>query len=98
MNLKITLITGFALTFSTLYQAQTTELQTKARDWISKNSNKIGTTSNDHFDFRSSRKSQSGETLRFQQTINGVPVYEGDIAIHFNREGDITYATEVSVS
>lgn len=98
MNLKITLITGFALTFSTLYQAQTTELQTKARDWISKNSNKIGTTSNDHFDFRSSRKGQSGETLRFQQTINGVPVYEGDIAIHFNKQGDITYATEVSVS
>jgi hypothetical protein len=61
MNLKITLITGFALTFSTIYQAQTTELQVKAKDWISKNSNKIGTTSNDHFDFRSSRKASPGK-------------------------------------
>lgn len=99
MNLKITLfITGFALTFSTMYQSQTTLLESKAREWMSRNSNKTGTTSKDNFDFRSSRKSLSGETLRFQQTINGIPVYEGDIAIHFNKQGDVTYATEVPVS
>ena len=98
MNLKTTLlITGFALTFSTMYQAQTT-LEAKAKAWISQNSNKIGTTSKDNFDFQSSRKSLSGETLRFQQTINGVPVYEGDIAVHFNKQGEVTYGTEVAVS
>lgn len=97
MNLKTTLlITGFALTFSTMYQAQT--LEAKAKAWISQNASKIGTTSKDHFDFQSSRKSLSGETLRFQQTINGVPVYEGDIAVHFNKKGEVTYGTEVSVS
>ncbi|SDE99327.1 T9SS type A sorting domain-containing protein [Epilithonimonas hungarica] len=98
MNLKTTLlVTGFALTFSTMY-AQTTALESKARDWISKNSNKTGTTPNDNFDFKSSRKSLSGETLRFQQTINGIPVYEGDIAVHFNKQGEVTYATDVPVS
>ncbi|WP_084403467.1 T9SS type A sorting domain-containing protein [Epilithonimonas caeni] len=98
MKLKTTLlVTGFALTFSTMY-AQTTTLESKARDWISKNSNKTGTTPNDNFDFRSSRKSLSGETLRFQQTINGIPVYEGDIAVHFNKQGEVTYATDVPVS
>lgn len=98
MNLKINfLVAGFALTFSTMY-AQTNALESKAQDWISKNSNKIGTTSQDHFEFKSSRKSLSGETLRFQQEINGVPVYEGDIAVHFNKQGEVTFGTEVSVS
>ncbi|MFC4162167.1 T9SS type A sorting domain-containing protein [Epilithonimonas zeae] len=98
MNLKINfLVASFALTFSTMY-GQTTTLESKARDWISKNSNKIGTTSKDNFEFQSSRKSLSGETLRFQQTINGIPVYEGDIAIHFNKQGEVTYGTEVTVS
>jgi len=98
MNLKINfLVASFALTFSTMY-GQTTTLESKARDWISKNSNKIGTTSKDNFEFQSSRKSLSGETLRFQQTINGIPVYEGDIAIHFNKNGEVTYGTEVTVS
>lgn len=98
MKLKINfLVASFALTFSTMY-GQTTALESKAQDWISKNSNKIGTTSRDHFDLKSSRKSQSGETLRFQQEINGIPVYEGDIAIHFNKKGEVTFATEVPVS
>ncbi|GGG54455.1 T9SS type A sorting domain-containing protein [Epilithonimonas arachidiradicis] len=98
MNLKINfLVASFALTFSTMY-GQTTTLESKARDWISKNSNKIGTTSKDNFEFQSSRKSLSGETLRFQQTINGIPVYEGDIAIHFNKQGEVTYGTEIAVS
>ena len=98
MNLKINfLVASFALTFSTMY-AQTTTLESKARDWISANSNKIGTASKDHFEFKSSRKSLSGETLRFQQDINGVPVYEGDIAVHFNKQGEVTFGTEVSVS
>jgi len=98
MKLKINfLVASFALTFSTMY-AQTTTLESKAKDWISKNSNKIGTTLQDHFDLKSSRKSQSGETLRFQQEINGIPVYEGDIAIHFNKKGEITFATDVPVS
>jgi len=98
MNLKINfLVASFALTFSTMY-GQTTTLESKARDWISKNSNKIGTTSKDNFEFQSSRKSLSGETLRFQQTINGIPVYEGDIAIHFNKQEEVTYGTEVAVS
>ncbi|SEQ59832.1 T9SS type A sorting domain-containing protein [Epilithonimonas lactis] len=98
MNLKINFfVASFALTFSTMY-AQTTTLESKARDWISANSNKIGTASKDHFEFKSSRKSLSGETLRFQQDINGVPVYEGDIAVHFNNRGEVTFGTEVSVS
>ncbi len=97
MNLKITcLVASFAMTFSTMYGQ--TSLESKARSWIAGNSNKIGASSNDHFDFQSSRKSLSGETLRFQQTINGVPVYEGDIAVHFNKSGEVTYATEVAVS
>ncbi|PZU88192.1 MAG: hypothetical protein DI529_05995 [Chryseobacterium sp.] len=98
MNLKINfLVASFALTFSTMY-AQTTTLESKARDWMFKNSNKTGISSTDNFDFKSSRKSLSGETLRFQQTINGIPVYEGDIAVHFNKQGEVTYATDVPVS
>lgn len=98
MKLKINfLVASFALTFSTMY-GQTTALESKAQDWISKNYNKIGISSQDHFDLKSSRKSQSGETLRFQQEINGIPVYEGDIAIHFNKKGEVTFATEIPVS
>ncbi|WP_374443508.1 T9SS type A sorting domain-containing protein [Epilithonimonas sp.] len=97
MNLKITCLAAtFALTFSTMYGQN--KLESKARSWIAGNSNKIGVTPQDYFEFQSSRKSLSGETLRFQQTINGIPVYEGDLAIHFNKNEEITYATEISVS
>ena len=98
MKLKINfLVASFALTFSAMY-GQNTALESKAQDWISKNANKIGTASHDHFEFKSSRKSLSGETLRFQQEINGIPVYEGDIAVHFNTKGEVTFGTEVPVS
>lgn len=96
MNLKINfLVASFALTFSTMY-GQTTTLESKAKEWIAKNPNKVGMASKDNFELKSSRKSLSGETLRFQQEIKGIPVYEGDIAIHFNRKEEITYTSEIA--
>lgn len=43
---------------------------------------------------QSVRKGLSGETLRFSQEMNGVPVLNGDIAVHFNKQGFITYMAE----
>ena len=65
MKLKINfLVASFTLTFSTMY-GQTT-LESKAKEWIAKNPNKVGMASKDNFELKSSKKSLSGETLRFQ--------------------------------
>ena len=38
-------------------------------------------------------KGPSGETLRFQQTLSGIPVYDSEIAIHISPNNQVTYFT-----
>lgn len=38
-------------------------------------------------------KGPAGETLRFQQMLNGIPVYNSEIAIHISPNSQVTYHT-----
>jgi len=93
------LLLSFSLTFSSIYAQETHRLESKARDWIvSNNVSKANFNTNTNYKLDNSRSSATGETLRFEQTINGVPIFEGDIVVHFNKHDAVTYTADAPVS
>jgi hypothetical protein len=95
MKLKInSLILGCALS-CTFLAAQESALEAPARKWISENTRSIGIPNFSNFMLNSVRKGNTGETLRFQQVIKDVPVFQSELVIHFNKEGKTNFtATE----
>lgn len=83
----------FLLVFSGL-EAQQSQLESTAKRWIAQNSNELGLKSHHQTNLSFSRKGPSGETLRFQQMIQGVPVFQSEIVVHFNNKGVMTYTSE----
>ncbi|WP_080779407.1 T9SS type A sorting domain-containing protein [Chryseobacterium phocaeense] len=95
MKQKITsmLLCGI-LCFSAL-NAQTSSFETPARSWIKENTRTLGIPGFSTLKLSSVRKGNTGETLRFQQMIKDVPVFQSEILVHFNKEGKLSYtATE----
>lgn len=95
MKLKITsLVLGSVLCCSTL-MAQESSYEASANRWIKENTRDLGIQSFSKLTLNSVRKGNTGETLRFQQFIKDVPVFQSEILVHFNKEGRISYtATE----
>jgi len=93
MKLKITsLILGSVLCCSAL-TAQESSFETPAKSWIKDHSRNLGIQGFTGLTLSSVRKSNTGETLRFQQMIKEVPVFESEIVIHFNKDGKISYTS-----
>jgi Zn-dependent metalloprotease len=61
-----------------------------AREWIVSHSNELDIKPYHTFKLSFVRKSLSGETLRFQQMVNDVPVFDSEILIHFSPNSEIT--------
>jgi Zn-dependent metalloprotease len=76
--------------FTAVSMAQVSEKETEARLWLKANEAKLNIKPNDAFSLRFVRKTQTGETLRFQQLKNGVPVFDSEIVVHFSPYGEIT--------
>src|SRR5690606_12443612 len=94
MKLKSTLFSiCFVMTFSNI-NAQESAFASAAKRWIAENSVELGLKSHHEVDLRMARKSNSGETLRFQQMINGVPVFQSEVVVHYNNKGVVTYTSE----
>ncbi|MDN5479620.1 MAG: T9SS type A sorting domain-containing protein, partial [Chryseobacterium sp.] len=72
-------------------QAQESSFETNARGWIKENTRSLGIPGFTELTLRSVRKGNTGETLRFQQMVKDVPVFQSEIVIHFNKEGKISY-------
>ncbi|WP_062700030.1 T9SS type A sorting domain-containing protein [Chryseobacterium indologenes] len=91
MKLKITsLVLGSVLCCTTL-MAQESSFEIPANNWIKENSRNLGIQNFSKLTLNSVRKGHTGETLRFQQFIKDVPVFQSEILIHFNKEGKISY-------
>ena len=90
---KILLTIAFCVIGSVQFVcAQDSEKETVARQWIKSNLKELKSNSDADLNLRFVRKSKSGETLRFQQMINDVPVFDTEIVIHFNPSGEISYS------
>lgn len=74
-----------------LIVAQVSEKEAVARQWIKSNLKELKVNSDADLNLRFVRKSKSGETLRFQQMINNVPVFDTEIVIHFNPSGEVSF-------
>ncbi|SHI51330.1 T9SS type A sorting domain-containing protein [Flavobacterium terrae] len=89
---KNLLFAGLLSLFFSFSNAQTSDKEGQARAWIKENIKELNLNSDSNLSLRFVRKSLSGETLRFQQMINGVPVFDTELVIHFSPNGDISYS------
>lgn len=87
-KLHLAIVAFFA--FLTTSNAQVSEKEAEARLWIKANEKELQINPEDSFSLRFVRKTQAGETLRFQQLKNGVPVFDSEILVHFSPYGEIT--------
>jgi Zn-dependent metalloprotease len=92
MKLKInSLFLGCLLASSSLL-GQESSFEASAKKWITENSRNLGVQSS-QLALNFVKKGNSGETLRFQQFVKDVPVFQSEILVHFNKEGKITYTS-----
>lgn len=94
MKLNLSCLSIFFLLAFSGVEAQQSQLEGAAKRWISQHSNELGLKSHHDTNLTFSRKGASGETLRFQQMIQGVPVFQSEIVVHFNNKGVVTYTSE----
>lgn len=93
MNLKInSLVIALAFSCSSLI-AQETTLPIPAKQWVKDNAKTLGLPEYSNVNVSFSRSGNSGETFRFQQYINDVPVFQSEIIVHYNKEGKVSYST-----
>lgn len=91
MKQKITSLILCGILCCSVVQAQESSFETNARGWIKENTRSLGIPGFTELTLRSVRKGNTGETLRFQQMVKDVPVFQSEIVIHFNKEGKISY-------
>lgn len=89
--MKKNLLFILVLFISIFANGQTSEKEQEARNWIKSNFKELKINSDSDINLRFVRKSISGETLRFQQMVNNVPVFDSEIVIHFNPNGQISF-------
>ncbi len=73
--------------------AQSSQNEGAAREWITAHSRELNIPPFSDFKLKFVRKSLSGETLRFQQQINNIPVFQSEIVVHFSPKNEISYTT-----
>lgn len=92
MKKKLLSVAVLLLGFSFFANAQTSDKEKAAREWIKTNAKELNLSSEADLNLRFVRKSLSGETLRFQQMVNNVPVFDTEIVIHFSPNGEVTHS------
>ena len=88
--LHITIV--FLLGFTTV-NAQNSANEQRARDFIKSQEKQLKIKPEHTFSLRFVRKGLAGETLRFQQMLNDVPVFDSEILVNFAPNNEITYST-----
>ncbi|WP_442787384.1 T9SS type A sorting domain-containing protein [Flavobacterium suncheonense] len=91
MKKQLLTVAAFLFGFTAMLTAQNTTKEAQARAWIKSNARELKINSDADLNLRFSRKSLSGETLRFQQMVNGVPVFDSELVVHFSPNGEITH-------
>ena len=94
MKLKL-YFTTLLLTFISFSGfAQSSENEGAARKWIQTHANELKIKATDSFKLSFVMKTEAGETLRFQQMINEVPVYQSEIVVNFNPSNELVFTSD----
>lgn len=91
MKQKIILLALCGTLCFSILNAQTSSFEAPAKNWIKNNTRNLGISTFTEFKLSTIRKSNTGETLRFQQMMKGVPVFQSEIVVHFNKQGKLSY-------
>ena len=94
MRLKLLHFIAFAMVLGFNATAQVSKNESAARNWISSHSKELGIKDYHTFKLNFVKTGLSGETLRFQQMLKDVPVYQSEIVVHFNKSNAITFTSE----
>ena len=93
MNLKINSLV-IALVFScSQVLAQDATLTIPAKQWVKDNAKTLGIPAYSNVNISFSKTGNSGETFRFQQFIKEVPVFQSEIIVHYNKNGNVSYSS-----
>ena len=74
--------------------AQVSDNEGAARQWIQLHSKELKLKSTDTFKLSFVFKSTAGETLRFQQMMNDVPVLHSEIVVNFNPSNELVFTSD----
>lgn len=77
----------------TAVNAQTSVNEQRARDYIKSQEKELQIKPEHSFSLRFVRKGLAGETLRFQQMINDVPVFQSEIVVNFDLDDKVAYSS-----
>lgn len=93
MKARTLLLLGCVMLFSIVVNAQESVNKNLALEYIQSNSKDFNLIEGHSLELRFVRKSLSGETLRFQHTVNDVPVFNSEIVINFNKKNEVAYTS-----
>ena len=94
MKLKLHFAIVALMVVSFTSNAQVSENEGVARQWITSHATDLKIKSTDIFKLSFVFKSSAGETLRFQQLMNDVPVYHSEIVVNFSPSKEIAFTTD----
>lgn len=94
MKLKLHFAIAALMMVSFTSNAQVSEYEGAARQWISRHAGELKLKPTYEFKLSFVFKSTAGETLRFQQLMNGVPVYQSEIVVNFNPSKEIAFTSD----
>lgn len=94
MKLKLHFAIVALMVVSFTSNAQVSEYEGAARQWITSHATDLKIKSTDIFKLSFVFKSTAGETLRFQQMMNDVPVYHSEIVVNFNPSKEVAFTTD----
>ena len=95
MKLKLLpLICALLIAYGISANAQVSENENAARAWITSHAKELKIKDGHTFKLNFVKKGLSGETLRFQQMVNEVPVFDSEIVIHFSPKREITSTSD----
>lgn len=95
MKLKTNFFAIAAVCLFTGLNAQNVANKNAAENWLKENRAALKVLPESSFKMEFYRPGASGETYRYQQTLGGVPVYQSEIIVHYNKNNEMSYtATE----
>ncbi len=90
MKTKLWIVLLLFMAYSVISAQQ--PLDQIARSWIAQHHTTF--KNNNNLALLSTRSSIAGHTLRYQPSLNGIPIYNSEITIHISNENKVTYTLD----
>lgn len=93
MKTKVLLVVLFLAGILFEVNAQESKNETIALEYIKSHAEEFQINPKHGFKLHFVRKGKAGETLRFQQMLNNVPVFESEFVVNFNNNNEIAFTS-----